>query len=622
MTGIPWTPGDVLPPPSPIIESGDAEAVGGYLYRVGAGVDEFRSAVANAAGPMDAMRGTAVRAVSSRANLLLAGATQLASTVDDARQALHRYAEAVSDVHARARLVAADVETALDGIRDCAHTVADIAARKRLSVESTWDAPPPARPPESVEDDGPSFGIIEDFDSANWTRAVQRWQESIAAIHAAQQRWRNLSADRESSEWALAAALRRTALGSALGTMLGPGGEARRAEIAAVVSAKLTGSRPWDSTEVRTLIGGTMAPEAAAAAWQRIVDSGADVDRLLREHCFELAHQDGLPFWAQDRAGRAALASALTGEEGLRDAFARMGFAEDDRSLVDFEADLVALRRALNRAEADAIGGDVVQLVGFGRHDGAVTGGVALGDLDTASTVGVFVSGMRSDVRGIGDAFGAFKEIRGDATGTAMVTWIGYRSPTLVEEPFQDRAERGRFPLASFLDGVSVRRRRNRLDRFVVMGHSYGSNVAAEAVKITVYPVDALVTIGSAGLKRGTASGSLNASELHATHAKRDNIAPIGRNFGVQGSDEHGGIAVSRVDPRKLPGVHEFSSERSAHGRQVTMHNLLTPVAWPRGMQWAADAVDGTASADEVGYLDPRSTTVIELGKIMRNEWR
>ena len=395
------------------------------------------------------------------------------------------------------------------------------------------------------------------------------------------------------------------------------------------------GAQPNTSAAVRkltaVLLKSGATPEEVSAAWAKLIaNEEFDADRFIEEHAFELASRNGLPFAVMDQAARAALRYALDVDhpERLKESFARMGFTDGERSLEEFRTDLEAIRDALADAEFRVGDGGVAQLVGFGRHDGAVTAGISLGDLDRASTVGLLVSGMSSDVRGIADAFDAFEKVRAGDVNIAMLTWVGYRSPNLPEEAFQNRANAGAAALTGFLDGIAVQRSGNPIGRFVTMGHSYGTNVLAEALKITNAKVDAFVTLGSAGLKYGTTAKDLGVPEIHATHANGDNIAEaVGQRFHFRFiAEDGGGLYEARVDPRNLDGVKTFSSEKTPDGKRVTMHNLVNPIKWKDtwlagpALQWAADTFDGTAAADEVGYLNRESSTVSGLKRIVRGE--
>jgi len=373
------------------------------------------------------------------------------------------------------------------------------------------------------------------------------------------------------------------------------------------------------------LLGGTLTPEQVAQVWGTLAGSSRfDAERFIRQYSFELASLNGLPFSVMDQAGRYALDYALDPKHPghLLEAYTRMGFTAGERSPENFRADLVAIRAALREARKLTIDDDdTVQLVSIGRHDGAVTAGISMGNLDTAPTVGIFVSGMMSNVRGLDDTFDAFFKIRNGDTSIAMLTWTGYRSPTMLEETVQARADAGAKQLTAFLDGFAAQPSRNRrqaprrdTQRLVIMGHSYGTNVIAEALKTTEASAAAFVTIGSAGLKQGTTAQDLRVPEIYATHAAGDGIATgIGQHLEFELNRNSAGFHEARVDPRELEGAQVFSSEETRDGKAVTMHNLLNPVDLP---DWLQD-LDGITAADEIGYMNEESSSVRGLRKIM-----
>ena len=586
-----------------------------------------------------------VEKVSSKlSGRLFPGLDTVCTSADEAKAAFDSYASAVERIHSDARTVTRSVDDALSSIRSQVAQIEEIAMLIRVPAAYVWHIAAPAAMPEprlganAAGLDGGQEEIarqqLRAIHESRWMLAASIWRSALDDIESGRARWSNLIDERRTAEARLSSALENTPIGQLI-SVSGASAVSQRFTIAAGVVGELWG-RQTDAPGVENLnrlLEGDLTSAEVATVWEQLQDDGVDTDALLNEYGFELAALDGLPFSAMDQAGRAALAYALDTDrpEHLEEAFQRMGFHPGDRSMEDFRTDLEAVRDALRRADANRTSpSEAVQLVAFGQHDGAATAGISMGDLDTASTVGVFVSGMNSDVRGLSDSFDAFRTIREGETDTAMVTWVGYRSPGMLEETTQHRADAGAVRLASFLEGIAVQRQDNPIDRFAVLGHSYGTNVVSEALKLVHErleelgnPVDAFVTVGSAGLRYGTEAEDLGVDEIHATSAEGDNIAEaIGQHVHFRSRfDDGGGIYEARVDPRDLEGSRVFSSEQSSDGKAVTMHNLVSPVDWPIWLQWAPD-LDGTAASEEVGYLNPKSTTVDELGKIMRNEWK
>lgn len=624
---------------TPVFGSVDEiNAAGKFVQNVYDDANDYRVAVQNADYTLVSVTSQGVAKISEKlSGKLLPGADTVSVSADDAKSAFDDYASEVERIHSDAGNVKQDINDAITSIRSQVSEIEGIASLIRVKTPYVWDVgapgtlPEPQLGPQADDlDAGAQERAVQHLRSMyemQWTRAASIWHNAIEDVDSAKTKWANLIEDRRSAEGRLVAALDDTTIGQLL-SVSGNSVSSRRFTIAAGITGELWGANTNAPgvENLSRLLDGELSPEEVAQVWEQLQEEGVDTDALVQEYSVELANLNGLPFSVMDAAGRAALAYALDTKhpEQLEDAFHRMGFESGDMSLEEFMKDLTAVQDALGDADDLAAPGDTVQLVSLGQHDGAATAGISMGNLDTAETVGVFVSGMNSNVRGISDAFDAFRSIRGDDLSMAMVTWVGYRAPNIPEEAFQDRANAGSVPLASFLDGIAVQRSDNPIGRFAVLGHSYGTNVAAEALKISDAPVDVYVTLGSAGLQHGTTAEDLGVKEIYATHANGDNIAQtIGRHVHFRsGIEDGGGIYEARVDPRDLAGAHEFSSEETAEGEAVTMHNLVNPMDWPEwlGLQWLADNLDGTAAADEIGYLNPTSSTVHELGNIMRGE--
>lgn len=613
MAEVPLSAAAVLPAPSPVC-GGDIDSLCDLIADAEASATECQEHAGSADQALSSARGRAVRALEARLGHLQHSASLVERSAASALLAAQGYARAVAQIHALAQAVEEEVGLLLVRVRTNVGVISEIAFRKGIGGGADWRTPPPLFMPVAPGAPDPAAPTLaNDADSFNWSQAVSAWTGALAQIDGACVRWRGLVTQREESERALVGALARTVLVAA-----GPGGSAPASAVVSSLTGLLSTARPWEPPSVRLLLGGTLTPAEAAQTWQQLEAEGTDLVDLVDRYSCELAGLDGLPFAVRDQAARAALDYALSGTTELGHTFARLGLSPGDMSLADFRRDLVAVRDAVNQATDSATGtGAIVQLASLGVHDGAVTAAISVGDLDTASRVGVFVSGMNSSVRGMAYAFPGIQEIQDGVGDVAMVNWIGYRSPSIAEEAFQNRAERGSWTLASFLDGITASRSGAPPTRFALLGHSYGTNVAAEALKLGGHSVDTFVSIGSAGLKNGTTSGDLGVDEIHATHADGDNIAPFGQKFHFRETSDGGLGYLPRVDPRDLEGAATFSSEASPDGKRVTMHNLALPLDWGSA-QWAADSLDGVAKADEIGYLDPASTTVKHLKRIMK----
>ncbi|PZE73199.1 hypothetical protein DEJ27_01745 [Curtobacterium sp. MCPF17_018] len=321
---------------------------------------------------------------------------------------------------------------------------------------------------------------------------------------------------------------------------------------------------------LQRLLDPSLTTAEVAAAWAALGFTDADIRALPLTTQLQFAGLDGVPAAQRDIASRAVLSAAVRDPERL---YRLMGlpYTYGAVSLDEFRKQVFGLRDGLKRADrlaADvrAPSSAVAQLVGFGVSSGSLVAAVALGDLDTASNVTVNVPGamtpldsMDEKVRAANGLLGtAWKHRR--AESFAVVSWIGYRAPGVIEVPGQDRAHAGGANLASFLDGIHDSRG-SAPQSLTVLGHSYGSTTAAEALAQTRYRVDALVTYGSVGFTDTTTPEHLNVDHVYATEGSADHTAILGR--------------IGRTDPRDLPDVDTFGADESPGGSAVTGHDMF-----------------------------------------------
>jgi hypothetical protein len=240
-------------------------------------------------------------------------------------------------------------------------------------------------------------------------------------------------------------------------------------------------------------------------------------------------------------------------------------------SLEEFTRQVVALRDGLERADQSATrlappSARVAQLVGFGVSNGALVAAVSLGDVDTASNVTVNVPGATTTLGSAGEKVRAAQGLLSSAarrdpkSSFAVVSWIGYRAPAFPEVPGQGRASAGGVNLASFLDGFLDSRTGRPPRSTAVLGHSYGSTTAAEALAQTRHRIGVFVTYGSVGFTDTTKPEHLNVDHVFATEGREDHVALFGR--------------IGRTDPRDIPGVGVFSSEAGPGSKAVTGHDM------------------------------------------------
>ena len=348
------------------------------------------------------------------------------------------------------------------------------------------------------------------------------------------------------------------------------------------------------SPTAQRLLDPSLTPAQVAAAWKELGLTAEDIAALPLRTQVQVANLDGVPAVARDVASRRVLAAAVRDPERMYRLFG-LASTYGAVSLEEFTAQVRALAQGLQRA--DRIAADlpaptatVAQLVGFGVANGAPVAAVVLGDLDTAENVTVNVPGATTTldstlqkVRAASGLLNSAARLQG-STSFAVVSWFGYRAPALPEVPAQGRAAAGGAELASFLDGIHDSRG-GAPRRLTVLGHSYGSTTAAEALVQTRHHVDTFVTYGSVGFTDATKPEHLNVDRVYATEGQADHTAIKGR--------------IGRTDPRDLSDVEVFSSEAAGGLTAVTGHDM-----YPE-------------TAGQVGYLTPGSTAQDTISQII-----
>ncbi|MCS5487034.1 alpha/beta hydrolase family protein [Curtobacterium flaccumfaciens pv. beticola] len=345
---------------------------------------------------------------------------------------------------------------------------------------------------------------------------------------------------------------------------------------------------------VERLLDRSLTPAEVAARWRELGLTAADLRAFPLTTQVRMAALDGIPATMRDVVSRAVLAAALRDPGRLYRVFG-LAYTYGAVSLEEFTEQVQALAAGLRRADRHAADLDaptdaVAQLMGFGVANGAPVAAIALGNLDTATNVTVNVPGATTTLKSAVQKVRASNELLKAASRTrrsdsyAVVSWFGYRAPAFAEVPAQKRAVAGGAELASFLDGIHDSRL--RAPRSVsVLGHSYGSTTAAEALEQVRHPVDNFVTYGSVGFTDATTPEHLHVDHVFATEGAADQTAILGR--------------IGRTDPRDIPGVEVFSAEAAAGTAAVTGHDMF-----PEG-------------EGQVGYLSPNATAQHTIASII-----
>jgi hypothetical protein len=281
-------------------------------------------------------------------------------------------------------------------------------------------------------------------------------------------------------------------------------------------------------------VHGKGAPPVSAAWWAGLTASQQLAEIAARPAA--IGALDGLPAWARDRANRLRLDSGLRSLPG---------------SSVRLLAEAVAGQLA-----TQAKAGRTAQLLQFDPAAGLVA--VALGDLDTATAVGVLVPGINTtpgdDLPGLLHEAAAVGRAAADASpglAVATVAWLGYRTPGLLTSAAPNAARRGGPALDRALDGFAAARSAavpGPAPRTTIVAHSYGTVVAGQAARAPGrLAADALVLLGSPGLPGGEAA-DLEAGEVYGAWSAGDPVSLL-QWFGDSPSDPSFGDIPLPTEP-------------------------------------------------------------------------
>ncbi|GAA0743558.1 alpha/beta hydrolase [Dactylosporangium roseum] len=192
-----------------------------------------------------------------------------------------------------------------------------------------------------------------------------------------------------------------------------------------------------------------------------------------------------------------------------------------------------ALRYAANRVRYPQASRR--QILAFDdRGDGRIV--EVLGDLDTATRVVIIVPGVDDKLTNFDTGHGGvqrrapawqlrrlYDQIQGldPAAPIAAVAWLGYDPPEGVRRDAlrEDRAAAGAIALNRFIDGLLLGHPGLTI---TVIGHSYGSVVAALAAPHMAHQVTDIVSIGSPGMAAANRSALRTTARVWAGSAPND----------------------------------------------------------------------------------------------------
>ncbi|ROQ06921.1 MULTISPECIES: alpha/beta hydrolase [unclassified Curtobacterium] len=370
---------------------------------------------------------------------------------------------------------------------------------------------------------------------------------------------------------------------------------------------------------VQGLLAPGLTPTQVAAKWAALGLTTADADALRAlptSVLSELGNLEGIPYWARSTANvvvlnqrlgdveleiESLLASvASTGDEGAARAAAQR--------IAALKTELKSLRN-INATMAKKGAEGERYLISL-TDDQPPLAAVSIGDLDTADSVTWAVPGMDTTTADMSSWTMAAQNIYdeqgraavdGGFSGThAVVSWIGYDTPTPAEVLFMGKAKRGGGQLAESIRGLGAVRT-ERMPETNVVAHSYGTTTTAVALSQRGVHVDRFVALGSAGLPDTVDS----ADELHAGHvyAAQAKDAPVGQagqgdEWAVFGRDHS---VAHHVDPTSGDfGATVFG----ANGTTAADGRKLKPVLHHDPL-----------NSDLKGYLDRDTETIYNVGR-------
>ncbi len=284
---------------------------------------------------------------------------------------------------------------------------------------------------------------------------------------------------------------------------------------------------------------------AAVARWWDALGTAAQ-ERLVALAPAVVGNLDGVPYDVRDRANRTTLADGVGTDDqdsDDQDSDAQDSGAGSDRAAAR-TALLAQVRDSLHRESGQAPRRLIVlDTRGSGRA------AIAVGDLATARDVTVVVPGMFFTVTGqmhdftdtasdlydeqtTVSALATTQTARGVAdhasSGTAVLAWMGYRTPDMSNILSLGLARTGAERLERVVDGLDAVRGDDR-PRLNVVAHSYGSTTALMALSSGRMQADSLTVLGSPGSAVQTASElAVGPGQVYVGDAHSDPIAGSG----------------------------------------------------------------------------------------------
>jgi hypothetical protein len=308
-----------------------------------------------------------------------------------------------------------------------------------------------------------------------------------------------------------------------------------RVELASLTAAA-TRTSPGVVSDVHRLAAAATAldevsprPDEVASWWSRLAP--ATRGNLVAGAPGVLGNLEGVPYAVRDTANRAVLAERTrTDEQALSH---NPGRGEGMLLAVE----LKTLHQIATALEAPAGGPRRFLLTLDPTSAGRAA--IAVGDVSTAKYVGFLVPGMYFSVREqIVDWTATAADVQRSETAwlrqfhdpgqAAVVSWIGYQTPDVLNVIGLGLAQQGASRLADAVSGLQ--RVRSGSAPFVsVLAHSYGATAALLALQTHEFSVDALALVGAPGSPAQSANDlAVSRGQVYVGEAALDGVATSG----------------------------------------------------------------------------------------------
>jgi len=577
----------------------EIDAVTAYAAEVLRDADEYVRLARLASAELAPLSSAFVRKLEMKVSeRLVVTASTLVQSCRSAVQALRRFSTSIGEIHARANLLALRVDEHLEAVRWCMQEIHDIAEHIQHAAHYDWNQPPHSQLPNPVlghdthslasQEQGWRLLSLRRAYEADWWRAATRWQQAVNGIASAASEWCDLVERRRTAESMLLRELSETAVSQLIALGAG-GGITHKRTIATAFSGEIWGetvsSSPGSSHPLlRMLIGSTdgshiwqapPAPTAVASSWAKL--SEHQRERLISEVPWVIGNLPGIPFSVRDRANRMSLAYYIAMSSQL---------SADSQQAV---ASIVQVIKAE--------GAPKVSLVALNLEGRVPLAAVGYGDLDHAHHLVWEVPGMFNDVNdGLQQWDSASRNLFDQQQllltqharreeGIGVIAFFEYDTPNLLTVLSSETARDSAGRLALELQGTWATRAANTpLPNLAVLGHSYGTTVASNALAaehLLTTKVSSYTMIGSAGLDATTVKSleqlqvskdSFGRSNIFTTMAPRDELAPIGSLLSgrLQPNPES---AASRQS--SIGGAYQFSSNGIEQLTPTEGHSIL-----------------------------------------------